>query len=158
MQKINLLKNKSGSAIIETVIVIGLTLPIFLSFIFGGYSYYLAQSKNINLNFEVGRYASTMGACSAEDMSTIAKVNKYGLYNLNLNIDGNMVCLNCAGNPFDAPTPTGNNGTVIITCQSDNWATGSEFGVSSEYIYEKGMGNFSFYPEKSVEGATYVVE
>lgn len=100
---------KRGATSIETVLVMAMVLPILFSFIFGGYNFYLKQADNVNLNFEAGRYFSTMNACNEATLKTISSTLKYSEYSLVTVIDGVRK---------QSYVASPNKGTIAIYCQS----------------------------------------
>lgn len=102
-------KNKKGAVALETVLTLALVLPVLFSFIFGGYNFYLKQSDNVNLNFEVGRYLSTLDACDEATLLTISGTSKFSGYKLITVIDGvRKVSFNASPS----------KGTIAVYCQS----------------------------------------
>lgn len=141
-------KNKKGAVALETVLTLAMVLPILFSFIFGGYNFYLKQADNVNLNFEAGRYFSTLKTCDEPSLLSISSTSKFNEYKLITVIDGTRKV------SFNA-SPS--KGTIAVYCQSADWKKGYTFFV---WTAQKATSRFipAFYPEEAGKGGYYVVE
>ena len=139
---------KKGAAALEAVIAISVILPVLFSFIFGGYDFYLRQADNVNLNFEAGRYFSTMNSCTEATLLSISSTVKFSQYNLITEING------VRRTSYSAPA---SRGTIAVYCSSTAWSRGYTFYVwtamNSQSFYLP-----SFYPRQVSKGGYYVVE
>ena len=134
-------KLKRGSISLETILVTFIMLPIFLSLILGSYSYYAVQSKNVNLNFETGRYVSTTG-CSIDKLaSTMPHLSKFKGYDVF--VDGMQI-------------QSGELGNIVIFCQQNSKKC-EEFRVQTS-INSKSNVMYKFFPEKAIRSGIYVQE
>lgn len=139
---------KKGAAAIETVITMALVLPILFSFIFGGYNFYLKQADNVNLNFDAGRYLSTLDSCNESTLLAITGVAKYSDYTLITVIDNVRKV---------SYTPAIGKGTIAIYCQSADWKREYTFFVWTS-LSAKSTFIPDFYPDNAGKGGYYVVE
>ena len=113
-------KYKKGAVTLEAVMAISLILPIFFAFIFGGYDFYMRQADNVNLNFEVGRFASTMDECTESKLKSISGTVKFNNYDLITEINGVRKLSHSASN---------RRGTIAVYCSSAPWERGYTFYV-----------------------------
>lgn len=100
-------RDKQGAVALEAVIALSLILPILFSFVFGGYDFYLRQADNVNLNFEAGRYMSTMTECSNDAFRTMSDTFKFNKYDLIAHIDGTRHVV------YSAPV---RQGSIVVHC------------------------------------------
>lgn len=94
MKKINKIINKiklnMGEVALETALVVGITLPIIMTLIFGGYMFFMNQAENNTVNFNAGRYISVAGCYidesgDSQGISTMGESGTFSNYNLYLN-------------------------------------------------------------------------
>lgn len=143
------IKNKVGAITLEFVVAVCLFVPILMVYMTGGYNYYMAQSQNISLNYEAGRYFSTMSACNKEQIYSIQLNPRYAGYDIEAVINGVSSTKTAKGE---------SQGVISITCTPANWSSGTNFGVSSEKYFNSVATNFPFFPKTAYKGGRYVVE
>ena len=61
------IKDPSGGAAIETILVVMFVFPLIVMFIVGAFTFFNVHSQNVNINFDAGRYVSTTG-CSIDNL------------------------------------------------------------------------------------------
>jgi hypothetical protein len=99
--------NKQGAAATEAVLAIAIIIPILIGFIFGGYDFYLKQADNVNLNFQAGRYFTTMTSCDSATLASISLNQEFSHYNVITVIDGKRK---------EAYKAAKKEGTIIVYC------------------------------------------
>lgn len=132
------IKDQSGGAAIETVLVVMLVFPLIIMFIVGAFTFFNVHSQNVNINFDAGRYVSTTGCSLDKLQDSMPGLTKFNGFNIFVN--GTKI-------------QSGTKGDISITCQADS-QSGDEFNVvSSMPVY-----NIKFFPIRSARSANYVQE
>ena len=132
------IKDQTGGAAIETILVVMLVFPLMIMFIVGAFTFFSVHSQNVNINFDAGRYVSTTG-CSIDklqdSMPSLTKFNGFNIF-----VNGTKI-------------KNGTKGDISITCQNDS-QSGDEFNVvTSMPVY-----NIRFFPITSARSGNYVQE
>ena len=132
------IKDPSGGAAIETVLVVMLVFPLIVMFIVGAFTFFNVHSQNVNINFDAGRYVSTTGCSIDKLQDSMPGLTKFS--NFNIFVNGTKI-------------QNGTKGDISITCQN-NSQSGDEFNVvSSMPVY-----NIRFFPITSARSGNYVQE
>lgn len=142
-------KSKIGVVALEFVVAISLLVPVLLIYISGGYTYYMAQSQNVSLNYDAGRYFSTMSACDKGQIFAFQLNSKYSHYDIEAIINGRSAIKSAVGEK---------EGTVTVTCSTANWSPGTNFGVNTVKDFDSIATHFPFFPKAAYKGGRYVVE
>ena len=142
---LNKYKNNRGEIGIETAAVMLIFVPIICTIIFGGYAFFTAQSKGIDLNYDTGRYVAMTG-CSIEQLQEMDDLNKYASYSIAVREGENTQVLKADGS----------KGSITISCQPDS-KKGDEFEVYTSMVV---FGNtpIAFMPEVATRNGIYVQE
>lgn len=142
----NRLKKKEGAISVEAAAVIMLTFPTLLLFLVGSFTFFSAHSKNLDINYEAGRYAS-MAGCKVTSLSTsITNDSRFDKYAI-LVSEG-------SGEPVQLKDGTG--GRIYISCAADS-KKGNEFTVLTSYPVNSG-GFGKFFPLNSTYKGIYIQE
>lgn len=135
------LKNK-GSITIEASLVTAVVLIFFIALIVGGFSLYTVQARNINFNFDTGRYVSTTG-CRLDKLQNMNSLQKFDGYEINVNVAG-----------VTTKVAEGDKGKIDITCVANSTA-GDEFSVITTLPNPIPA---RFFPDTGIRGDIYVQE
>lgn len=136
------IKNK-GSLSLEATLVTSVVFIFFIVLMVGGFSLYTTQSRNVNFNFETGRYVSTTG-CSLSKLQNMSTLQKFNGYEINVTVGSNP----------NVQLATGDKGKIDISCVPASTA-GDEFSVITTmpvpYISD-------YFPQYGIRGDIYVQE
>lgn len=145
--------NEDGASdVITGVILFAIIFMLLSTFSFGGWSYFTAASENTNLNYNVGRYVSSLDMCDTSDSSlgSMKYLTRYNDYDIEAYFDGSAT-------PTVIQDVANQEGTISISCDSTSWNRGAEFSVNTVM----GLTPIQFYdvfPESVAKGSIYVVE
>ena len=132
------IKDQTGVATIETILVVMLVFPLMIMFIVGAFTFFNVHSQNVNINFDAGRYVSTTGCSIDKLQDSMHGLTKFSNFNIFVN---------------GAKIQNGTKGDISTTCQN-NSQSGDELNVvSSLPVY-----NIKFFPITSARSGNYVQE
>lgn len=149
----DLYNNEDGAAEVVTGIMLFAFVFMLLStFAFGGYTYFTAASENTRMNYNVGRFVSSLDLCDASDSSlgSMAYLSRYDGYDIEAYFDG-------SASATVIQDVANHEGVITITCNSSNWNRGQEFSVNTTQKLVP-IQFFDIFPETVAKGAIYVVE
>lgn len=140
---INKIKQNKGAVSVEAALVCLLIFPIFISLIVGGYCWSTAQSTNVNINFETGRYVSTVGCNYSKLNASMPSLTKYEGYEIIVN-------------DIQLTNMSGSNEKIVISCPVES-TRGSEFEVTTIYpVFSSAI--YNLFPATVVRSGIYVQE
>lgn len=152
-----LLENEDGSDAISTVIAFSVVFGIVLSLAYGGYEYYSKSAENTNINYDVGRYLSTMQRMDLSTVETLKNLPQYdGFLIVYIDMTGTATTVRGPGqlhnNGYSGPP----KGKITINANTQ-WGEKSFFGVGT-MMYARPFQTVKLFEKEVYKGGVYAIQ